>query len=114
MSRERAQALVEAVAAVPVCMACAIALVDCGVLVRDRIAVAQAATRAAEAELRGDDPRTAAREALPSSLRDSWRLERAGDRLTVRATSGTASTSLIGRSVEHASSVELAGAEAAR
>ena len=67
MSRERAQALVEAVVAVPACIACALGIVDAGLLVRDRIALAQAADRAAIAHLDGRDEAAAARAALPET-----------------------------------------------
>lgn len=107
MSRERGQALVEAVAAVPVCVACALVLADCGVIVRDRIAVTQAATRAAEARIDGRDELDAARGALPSALRESLRIERDGDRIIVRATSAARITKLAGTPVTHRSTVEV-------
>lgn len=107
MRGERAQALVEAVAAVPVCVACALVLADCGVIVRDRIAVSQAATRAAEAHLVGRDELDAARGALPAAMRDSVRIERDGDRIVVRATSGARITKLAGMPVTHRSTVEV-------
>lgn len=69
IGRERAQALVEAVLVLPVCMTAALTIVECGVLVRDRIAVTDAATRAAHAELIGADADGAARAALPKALR---------------------------------------------
>jgi hypothetical protein len=112
--RERAQALVEAVVAMPVCIACAVTIVDCGVLVRDRIATTQAATRAAEAQLRGEDAADAARDAMPAALRGSTKVRIRGDRVEVRATSHVALTRLAGRSVTHRSQVELAGAEVSR
>ncbi len=108
MRREGGQALVEAVAAVPVCVACALALVDCGVIVRDRIAVTQAATRAAEAQLAGRDELAAARGALPASMRSSVRIEHDGDEIVVRATSGARIAKLAGAPVVHRSSVEVA------
>lgn len=108
MNRERAQSLVEAVAAVPVCVACALTIVDAGVLVRDRIATTQAATRAAEAHLSGRDGLDAARDALPDSLHDSVELDVADDRLVLRASSDTMLTRLARRPVEHRSSVALA------
>ena len=107
MSRERGQALVEAVAAVPVCMACALLLVDAGVLIRDRIAVTQAATRAAEAQLIGRDPIRAARGALPGSIRPSARVVRRGDRIVVTVTSGARIARLVGSPGVHRSSVEV-------
>lgn len=107
MRRERGQALVEAVAAVPACVACALVLADCGVIVRDRIAVAQAATRAAEARIEGRDDLRAARGALPTSMRASVRVEHVGDRVEVRATSGARIAKLAGRPIVHRSSVEV-------
>lgn len=114
MTRERAQALVEAAVAVPVCLACAMTLVDGGILVRDRIATAQAATHAAEARLEGRDAITAARRALPRSLRDSFQLDQDGDHLVLRATSRTALARMAGRGVEHRSSIVLPATEATR
>jgi Flp pilus assembly protein TadG len=109
MSRERAQALVEAVVALPVCLACAMTLVDCGVVIRDRIALAQAADRAASAELRGTDVDAAARGALPTSVRNVDVTVR-DSRITVRATSHVAIAGLAGRRIVQQSSVELAEA----
>ena len=86
MSRERGQALVEAVLVLPLCLAAGLAIVDCGVVVRDRIAVAQAATRAAEAELAGRDAAEAARGALPAQLRHTLRISEGGGSLTLHAT----------------------------
>ena len=108
MTREDAQALVEVVLAVPACIACALAIADCGVLVRDRVAVAQAAGRAAEARLVGDDVEAAARGALPASMRDDVHVEVRGDRVVVRATGGARIAELVGRPVVHQSSVEVA------
>ena len=108
MKRERGQGLVEAIAAFPVCVACAMVVVDCGVIVRDRIAVAQAATRAAEARLDGRDERAAARGALPSSMQNSLRVELRDDRVVVRAESGARITRIAGVPVVHTSSVEVA------
>lgn len=89
MRAERGQALVEAMLALPMCVACALAIVDCGVLVRDRMALAQAATRAADAVIEGSDPRPAARGALPSSLDRRVDVQVRGDRVTVTARSRT-------------------------
>lgn len=111
---ERAQALIEAVVAMPVCIACAVTIVDGGMLVRDRIATAQAATRAAEAQLRGDDPAAAARGALPTSIARTAKVRIDGDRIQVLATSDVAFTRLSGRRFTHRSDVELAGAEVSR
>lgn len=107
MSRERGQALVEAIVAVPVCVACALVLADCGVIVRDRIAVTQAATRAAEARIAGRDELDAARAALPVSMRRTARIERDGERIVVRATSGARITKLAGTPVVHRSEVAV-------
>lgn len=104
---ERAQALVEAVVALPACLACAVALVDCGIVVRDRIAVTQAATRAAEAQLVGREPLAAARAGLPAPLRSSIEVDSRGDRVVVTARSGSRIAALAGRNVTHRSSVEV-------
>jgi Flp pilus assembly protein TadG len=87
--RERGQALVEAVLAVPVCITAALTIVDCGVLVRDRLAVTDAAGRAAAATLHGDDAAEAARAALPASVRDGARVTVDGDRVRVAIQSST-------------------------
>lgn len=108
MTGERGQALVETVAAIPACIACALVIADCSVVVRDRIAVTQAATRAAEARLGGRDELDAARAALPASIRASVRVDRRGDRIVVRATSGARIARLAGAPVVHRSSVEVA------
>ena len=112
MIRERGQVLVEATLAAPVCLAVAVSIVDCGVLVRDRVAVAQAATRAAEARLAGDDPDEAARRSLPASMRATLHVAVRDDRIELVATSGSSLAHLAGRTVTHRSTVELA--EAAR
>lgn len=112
--RERAQALVEAALVLPACVACAVTIVDCGVVARDRIATAQAATRAAEAHLVGDDATDAAREALPASLRGDVIVRERGDEIQVSTTSDVAITRLAGRGVEHRSSVTLPDTEVAR
>jgi hypothetical protein len=83
---ERAQALVEAVAVFPVCIFSALALVDCGVIVRDRMAIAQAASRAGAAEIAGHDVERAARQALPSSVAQSLRVRRTGHELQLTIT----------------------------
>ncbi|MBC7461768.1 MAG: pilus assembly protein [Thermoleophilia bacterium] len=85
--REAGSVLVEALAAVPMCIMCALAIADGGALVRDRLAVTQAASRAARAELRGGDVRGAARAALPNKLRDSMHVRVAHGTVTVEATS---------------------------
>jgi Flp pilus assembly protein TadG len=107
MNRERGQALVEVVVALPVCIACAVTMVDCGVVIRDRIAIAQAADRAAEASLRGSDTGDAARGALPSSV-TGVDVDVTDGRVTVRATSHVAIAGLVGRRVVQRSTVELA------
>lgn len=103
---ERGQALVEATLILPVCLVCALAIVDCGVLVRDRLAVVQSATRAAEAQLAGRDPERAARSALPASLR-GVQVRTAGGELVVRATSRTWLTRAAATSVDHESRVQM-------
>lgn len=112
--RERGQALVEVVVALPVCLVCALTLVDCGVIVRDRVAVAQAATRAAEAHVNGTDELEAARSALPSSLDGRARVAVRSDRVTVTARSAARIAKLAGAPVEHRSSVAFDVSEVAR
>jgi len=104
--RERGQALVEAVAAFPICMACALVLVDAGVVVRDRIAVTQAATQAAAAQLDGRDAEGAATRTLPASLEDV-RIEADATTITVRATSRPALVGALGIEIEQRSTVEV-------
>lgn len=104
---ERAQALVEAVVALPTCLACAVALVDCGIVVRDRVAVAQAATRAAEARIVGRAPLPAARAGLPTPLRSTLDVQVDGHRVVVTARSGSRIAALAGHEVSHRSSVEV-------
>jgi Flp pilus assembly protein TadG len=113
-ARERAQALVETALVVPACVACAMTIVDCGVLVRDRIATSQAATRAAEARLAGRDEASAARSALPASLRDDVIVDDHDGRIEVRTTSDVAIAQLAGRRIEHRSAVALPGMEGER
>ena len=80
---ERGVVLVEAMVALPACVLAALALVDCGVVVRDRVAVTHAATRAAAATLEGGDAEAAARGALPPHLRDDMELEAREDGVAV-------------------------------
>jgi hypothetical protein len=87
MHSERASVLIEALVAMPACIVCALAIADCGVLVRDRIATSQAASRAARAVLVGRDPRAAARAALPSTLRGSLQVRVAHGSVDVRVVS---------------------------
>ena len=113
MRGERGQALVEAVLAVPVCVICALTIVDCGVIVRDRIAVAQAATRGAEAHLAGLSEVDAARAALPRAMRPGARITVEDDRVVVRAASSSRITRLAGARVMHRSGAAF-DVEAAR
>ncbi len=108
MNRERAQALVEAVVAVPACIACALAIVDAGIVVRDRIAIAQAAGRAASAHLAGGDEVAAARRAVPASMRPSVRVEIDGPRVVVEGRSDVRLARIAHVDVDHRSSVEVA------
>lgn len=108
MSRERGQALVEAVVAMPLCIACALALVDAGVVVRDRIATTQAATRAAEAQIAGGDPVAAATAAVPAALRRDVEVRLHPDSVEVSVTSSARIARLAGRPVVHRSTVEVA------
>lgn len=87
MSRERGQALIEAVAVFPVCLACAMALVDCGIVVRDRMAIAQAASRAGAAHVAGSDVERAARGALPRSVARTLEVHDRDDSLDLTITS---------------------------
>ena len=112
MRAERGSALIEAIVAVPACLACALVIVDCGVLVRDRMATTQAATRAAAAQLAGGDARAAARAALPTKLRDSLELHVSDRGVDVRVTSRPAVLPV--RSISQHSHVALATAGGAR
>lgn len=114
MKREAGQALVEATLALPVCIACSLALVDAGLLVRDRIATSHAATRAAEAHLAGSDPRDAARAALPASLRQTIQLQETSDAIVVRTSTRITLASFAGQRVQHRSRVDLAVSEVLR
>lgn len=107
MTGERGQALVEATVAIPVCLAVAVTIVDCGLLVRDRIAVTHAATRAAEAHLAHADVEDAARGALPVAMRRSMQVSIDGEQVEVHASSTSAIASLAGRTATHSSRVEL-------
>lgn len=108
MSRERGQALIEVALAVPACIACAMAIVDCGIVVRDRMAVAQAAGRAASAQLAGGDVERAALAALPDSMREEAVVRVVDGQVQVRATSQARIARLAGREIVHRSSVEVA------
>lgn len=109
MGRERASVLVEALVAVPACIACALSIADCGVLVRDRIATTQAATRAARAELVGGDARDAARDSLPESLRRSLRVRIVDGVVDVRVTSHPVVLRIPGGVEQHSTAVVAAG-----
>jgi hypothetical protein len=63
----------------------ALAVVDVGVTVRDRIALADAAGRAARAEMRGQDAAAAARAGLPAAMKDSFEISVDGDELEASA-----------------------------
>jgi Flp pilus assembly protein TadG len=110
---ERGQALVEAVAALPVCIACAVAIVDAGAVVRDRIAIAQAAERGAEAQLAGRDPKTAVVGALPKSLR-SVTVDVDAHHVRVRASSSLVVAGLVGQRVTQESTVMTDAPEVTR
>lgn len=114
MRRETGQSLVEAVVALPLCLACALALVDCGVIVRDRVAIAQAATRAAEAHLAGGDEIAAARSALPGTLARTARVTVHARRVEVSASSGVRVARLAGATVTQQSSATFEVPEASR
>ena len=86
---ERGQAMIEALFVVRLCICCALALVDAAVLVRDRIAVTQAATRAGEAVLSHRNMCAAARDAVPRVARRSVRCQQQGHEITVSARSRT-------------------------
>lgn len=81
---DRGQATIELMAIIPLCLVCGWALVECGIVVRDRIAVAQAASSAAVAQLEGRDPVQAARAALPEQIGRDAEVQRDGERLVVR------------------------------
>jgi len=83
MRSDRGQATIEVVALFPLCLLCALAVVEAGVLVQERLAVSQAAGRAAVAEVRHEDPTAAARGVLPKSLERGLRVSRSGSTITV-------------------------------
>lgn len=99
---ERGQALIEALAAVPACLAAATVLVESGLVVRDRIATTHAATRAAAAAVVGADPRTAAEGALPGGLRRSLEVDVRGNEIVVRSRSSVRLLAAVGH-IEHVS-----------
>lgn len=106
-SQEHAQALVEAIVAAPVCLLAALLLVDGGIVVRDRIAIAQAATRAAEAVAAGRDPQRAATDALPRTMRGSAHVTVRDGRVVVRALTQPRSTAFAGMDIRQQSTVEV-------
>lgn len=112
MSRDRGQALVETVLAIPACLVAAMGLVECGVLVRDRVVTSYAASRAAQATIVGGDAEAAAMGALPESLQDSARVIVRDDSVEVRVQSMARTLPGVG-TVEHSSSA-VVDAEAAR
>jgi Flp pilus assembly protein TadG len=90
------QAAIETIFVVPLCVACAVALVSAGLYVRGELAVRDAAGRAGAAAVRGEDASAAARSALPQGLRRGVRVERDGRELTVSIrTRGGALTPLL-------------------
>jgi Flp pilus assembly protein TadG len=113
VNRERGQALVESVVALPVCLACSLLLVDAGTIVRDRIALGQAAERAAEAAMVGADSEHAARSVLPRSLRDVT-VDVDAKAVRISATSRTLVSRLAHLRVRQDSTVTLAAVEEAR
>ena len=70
------QALIETLFVIPACMVCAMVLVDCGVVIRDRVALAQAAGQAGIAAERDNDVDAAARRAVPHSIRGGLTITR--------------------------------------
>lgn len=85
MSGRRGQSTIEVLFVVPACVVCAAVLVEAGSLVRDRMAVADAAGRGAATAVLGGDGERAVRAALPAGLRRSARIERHGDSIVVSA-----------------------------
>ena len=104
MSRERGQALVETVAAVPVFLAASLLVVASGVVVRDRLVLAQATGQAGTAIVRGLDPRTAARDVLPARLRPTMQFTHREERVTISVRS---SLPLVPDAIVQRSSVEV-------
>lgn len=107
MRREAGQALIESMLAIPLCLACALALVDCGIVVRERIVVAQAASRVAGAVLAGDDPVVAARAATPAGQRRSLDIQVAPSRIRVTIESRARIARAVGRPISQVSIVRL-------
>lgn len=83
--RDRGQALIEAVVAMPVFIMASLALVDCGLMVRNQLAVTGAATRAAQAVVLNKDSVAAAKSGMPAVLKDAVYVVQKNDRLVVKA-----------------------------
>lgn len=73
----RGQSTIEALLVVPLCVLCACGVVEAGVLVRDRLALQAAVSRAAVASVEGRDVTAAAQAGLPRSLRSSLVVDQA-------------------------------------
>lgn len=103
---ERGQSLVEAVAIMPLCLLCALALVDAGIVVRDRLATVQATGRAATAELAGRDAEDAALRSLPKGLRSGATVRVDNGEVVVATTSRPTMLRVLG-GVDHRSIAQL-------
>jgi hypothetical protein len=73
------QSAIEAIVVVPLCVLCAVSIVDAGVVIRDQIAATRAAGAAARAEIDGSDALSAARAQLPEALRSDAEVRHTGD-----------------------------------
>ena len=80
---QRGQATIEVMAIIPACLLAAWTLVETGVLVRERVAVGNAAGRAAVAHVEGADPADAARGATGEALARRLKVSIDAERVTV-------------------------------
>ncbi|MBC7643670.1 MAG: hypothetical protein H7123_00995 [Thermoleophilia bacterium] len=84
-SSNAGQALIETLFVIPACMVCAMVLIDCGVVIRDRVALAQAASQAGVAAQQQGDVDAAARRAVPKSMRGGLTITRDNSSIELRA-----------------------------
>lgn len=95
--RERGQLLIEVAALLPACIASAVVLVDCGVVIADRIAVARATGVGASALVEYDQAgaEAAVRDALPPRLAADAAVTVAAGSVQVRVTSSPPTARLV-------------------
>lgn len=109
MRGTRGQSSIEVVALVPLVLVLAMGIVDASIVVRDRIAVADAAGRAGRAHIRGENLRAAARGGVPQSLRSSVTVSSTDDEITASVESSSRLLHLVGHGRLTASVVTDAG-----